>query len=105
MEQQEMIQIGVGLASGLVGGNVAGLVFKGRSLGAIGNSVLGAGGGALAAYILKTVNLIPAVDDPTQFDLTTTVYNVVAGLAGGGALISAISIFKGKSKGSAPSKP
>jgi hypothetical protein len=103
MEQQEMIQIGVGLASGLVGGNVAGLVFKGRSLGAIGNSVLGAGGGALAAYILKTVNLIPAVDDPTQ--LTTTVYNVVAGLAGGGALISAISIFKGKSKGSAPSKP
>ena len=100
MEQQELIQLAVGLGSGAIGGNIAGLILKKRSLGFLGNSVLGILGGGAAAYALKALNLVPATtpNPDAAVDVTQTLTNVGAGVVGGGVLITLISLFKGKSK-------
>lgn len=99
MEQHDMVLLATALGGGVAGGFIAGLVMKKRSLGLIGNFVIGALGGGACAYILKLSDLIPAKADASKpLDVTAYLTSGGAGLAGGLVLIVLISIFKGKPK-------
>lgn len=54
----DFVNVLVSLISGGVGGNIAGVALKDKSLGAIGNTLAGVIGGAAGGYIIQGVGLL-----------------------------------------------
>lgn len=75
----------INLAIGAVGGNLAGMLLKGKSLGVLWNSVVGILGGGLGYFLLGVVGLGAG---------TGMVGQVIAAFVGGAALLFIISLFR-----------
>ncbi len=82
----------ISLISGAVGGNVAGSLMKGSSLGTLWNSVAGIAGGGLGASILSMVGLGAATSGGG--DMGMIVGNLASGLVGGGAVMAIIGFIR-----------
>jgi hypothetical protein len=78
--------------SGAVGGNVAGAALKEKSLGLIGNSLAGVGGG-LGGTILHAV-MGAATSGGGGMDMTSIIGNVAGGGVGGAVLMAVIGMIK-----------
>ena len=75
------------LASGALGGNIAG-AFLGRfSLGGLGNSVIGIVGGGLAGQILYALGAWGRNATAGALDLSAIFWSIAGGAVGGGILI------------------
>ena len=83
----------VQLLGGAVGGNVIGKIFKGLSLGKIGNSIAGIIGGPLGAKILEMLNIGGAAVTG-DLDPGAVAGNAGAAAAGGGVLMLVIGLVK-----------
>lgn len=78
----------VNLVSGAVGGNVAGMAWKEKSLGAIGNTIAGAVGGVAGNYILQAVGILSAAGLADMSAATLATEGGVAAVCG--AVVTAI---------------
>ncbi len=101
----DMIPLLISLASGAVGGNLAGALLKNLSLGKVLNSVVGILGGGLGGTILKMLGIggamaaggdaaAEAVGGLGGLDLGGILQSVGGGGVGGGALLAIIGILK-----------
>jgi uncharacterized membrane protein YeaQ/YmgE (transglycosylase-associated protein family) len=92
----ELVPLLIQLASGAVGGNLAGKLLPNNSLGTIGNSIAGIAGGGIGGYLLVMLGL--GDDAAAATDLSGIIQNLAGGSAGGGALMAIIGIAKGMIK-------
>ena len=76
----------VSLLLGAGGGNLAGYLLKGKSLGTLWNSVVGILGGGIGAFVL---GLLGVGGDSVEW-----LWTVVSSTIGGGALLWIVSLFK-----------
>ena len=76
----------VSLLLGAGGGNLAGYLLKGKSLGTLWNSVVGILGGGIGAFVLGTLNVGAGGAE--------WLWTVVTSTIGGGALLWIVSLFK-----------
>ena len=87
-----LIPLLIQLASGALGGNVAGSLLKNLSLGTLGNSVAGAAGGGIGGLILSQVlHMGPAAG---AMDIGSILTQVAGGGIGGGGLLALIGLLK-----------
>lgn len=100
MEQINML---ISLLSGIVGGNIAGLMMKEKDLGWIGNSIIGFFGGGIGAAILKaliglshtgSVAVQGAATGAPGLDIGSIIGDIISGGIGGGALLAIVSLLK-----------
>jgi uncharacterized membrane protein YeaQ/YmgE (transglycosylase-associated protein family) len=75
----------VSLLSGAVGGNLAGALLKGKSLGTLGNSIVGILGGGLGSSILGALGT----------STTGILGSIAGGTVGGAVLLLIIGLLKG----------
>jgi uncharacterized membrane protein YeaQ/YmgE (transglycosylase-associated protein family) len=80
-----VMQVIVNLASGGVGGNIAGAILKQFNLGPIGNTLVGIVGGGLGGQLLGATG-------PLQS--TGTIGDIAESAAGGGVLMAIIGVIK-----------
>jgi uncharacterized membrane protein YeaQ/YmgE (transglycosylase-associated protein family) len=80
------------LASGAVGGNVAGALLKKFSLGTVGNSIVGILGGGLGGLILQKLGVGGAGGG--SLDLGSILTSVAGGGVGGGVLMAIIGVIR-----------
>jgi uncharacterized membrane protein YeaQ/YmgE (transglycosylase-associated protein family) len=83
----------ISLASGGIGGNVAGSLSKENSLGALGNTVAGLVGGAAGGYILQAVGFLNAMG-LGDLSVGSILGNVGASGAGGVVLTALVGMIK-----------
>ena len=76
----------VSLLLGAGGGNLAGYLLKGKSLGTLWNSVVGILGGGIGAFVL---GLLGVGADGVEW-----LWTVVSSTIGGGVLLWIVSLFK-----------
>ena len=76
----------VSLLLGAGGGNLAGYLLKGKSLGTLWNSVVGILGGGIGAFVLGLLGV--------GADSAEWLWTVVSSIIGGGALLWIVSLFK-----------
>ena len=88
----DLITLLIQLASGALGGNLAGSLFKNISLGTLGNSLAGIVGGGLGGQILGSLLNLPTVSG--GLDPMTILSQVLSGGAGGGVLMAIIGILR-----------
>jgi hypothetical protein len=89
----DMIGLVIQLASGAVGGNLAGSVLKQMSLGTLGNSLAGAVGGGLGAQILSAaMGLAPLAAG--SLDIGAIVSQIAGGGVGGGLLMIVVGLLR-----------
>ena len=89
------------LLSGAAGGNLAGSLMKGSSLGTLWNSVAGIAGGGIGGSILGMVSSTAgAAAASGNLDLMSILGSVAAGGVGGGVVMAVIGFIK-KMMGSA----
>ena len=86
----------ISLASGALGGNVAGSLIKKYSLGTLGNSIVGILGGGLGGYILNMLGLggVAANAASSSMDVSSIIGTLVSGGVGGGALMTIVGLIK-----------
>ncbi|WP_298625905.1 hypothetical protein [uncultured Legionella sp.] len=89
----DIVSLIIQAISGLVGGNVAGSALKDKSLGAIGNSVIGLLGGGLGGYVMKLIEGASATG-MQDLDIQSIIASIVSGGVGGGALTAIIGFIK-----------
>ena len=82
----------VSLISGAIGGNVAGSLMKGSSLGTLGNSVAGIAGGGLGGSILGMLGLGAATGGGSMLGMIGG--NLLSGGVGGGAVMAVIGFIR-----------
>lgn len=75
----------INLAIGAVGGNLAGMLLKGKSLGVLWNSVVGILGGGLGYFLLGIVGIGAGAGMIGQ---------VIAAFVGGAALLLIVGLFR-----------
>lgn len=95
--QQKLIMLStiIGLISGAVGGNVAGSLLKGSSLGTLWNSVAGIAGGGLGASLIGMLSpSMAAAAESGSMDPMSILSSVGGGLAGGGVVMTVIGFIK-----------
>jgi uncharacterized membrane protein YeaQ/YmgE (transglycosylase-associated protein family) len=80
------------LASGAVGGNVAGAALKNLSLGTLGNSIVGILGGGLGGQILGMLGM--GGDGGGAMDAGSILSSVAGGGVGGAVLLAIIGFIK-----------
>ena len=92
-----LVSLLVSLASGAVGGNVVGALFKNLSLGTIGNSLAGIVGGGLGgkilAMLLPTLGTL-AASKTGGLDLGAIGAQVAGGGVGGGVLMIIVGLVR-----------
>jgi len=76
----------VSLLLGAGGGNLAGYLLKGKSLGTLWNSVVGILGGGIGAFVLGLLGV--------GADSVEWLWTVISSTIGGGALLWIVSLFK-----------
>ncbi|MBT8300736.1 MAG: hypothetical protein KJO63_05350 [Maribacter sp.] len=79
------------LVSGALGGNVAGKLLKNRSLGTLGNSIVGILGGALGGQLLGIMGIDVSAGG---MDMAGILGSVAGGGVGGGVLMAIIGVVK-----------
>ncbi len=79
----------ISLISGAVGGNVAGALMKGSSLGTLGNSIAGIAGGGLGGGILGALGMGGAAAGAGPI-----LGSLLTGGVGGGALMAIIGLIR-----------
>jgi len=92
-----MIPLLISLASGALGGNIAGSLMKKFSMGTLLNSVVGIAGGGLGGTILSALGLGAVAaggDAGSAMDIGSIVGSVASGGVGGGALMAIIGVVK-----------
>ena len=90
-----MIGTIISLASGAIGGNVAGALMKNASLGTLWNSVAGIAGGGLGGTILGMLGMGAATAGGADaMDMGNILGNLASGGVGGGALMAIIGVVK-----------
>ncbi|MFN9665900.1 MAG: hypothetical protein ACK57C_04830 [Bacteroidota bacterium] len=92
----ELVPLLIQLASGAVGGNLAGKLMPNNSLGTIGNSIAGIAGGALGGQLLGMLGM--GGDAAAAMDIGSIVKNLAGGGVGGGAVMAIIGVIKGMLK-------
>ena len=92
-----MLGMIISLASGALGGNVAGALMKKFSLGTLWNSVVGILGGGIGGSILSMIGMggAAAAGADTSLDVGSVVGSVATGGVGGGALMAIIGMVRG----------
>ncbi|MBX2855058.1 MAG: hypothetical protein KTR21_08720 [Rhodobacteraceae bacterium] len=89
----EIVALLIQLASGAIGGNVAGAALQKQSLGTVWNSVIGILGGGLGGQILSMLGLGGlAAAGGGALDIGSIISSVVSGGVGGGALLAIIGV-------------
>lgn len=85
----------VNLISGAIGGNVAGKLMKGSSLGTLWNSVAGIAGGGIGGTVLSMlgVGAATAAGDGGM-DIGSMISSVASGGVGGGIVMAVIGMIK-----------
>ena len=93
---EEYLPLIIQLVSGAVGGNVAGKLMKGSSLGTLWNSVAGILGGGIGGQVLGMLGLggAEAAAASTGLDLNSIVGSVAGGGVGGGIVMAVIGMVK-----------
>jgi len=91
-----MIGTLIGLATGALGGNLAGAVMKKFSMGTLWNSVVGILGGGLGASVvgMLTGGAVSAANSGAM-DPSSLISSVLGGTVGGGGLMAIIGLIKG----------
>ena len=92
---ENLIPLIIQLASGAIGGNVAGSLLKNLSLGKVGNSLLGILGGGLGVQLLGMLGLDIG---GSEMDITSILGSVVGGGVGGGVLMAIVGLVKNAMK-------
>ncbi|MEL6661113.1 MAG: hypothetical protein AAFR36_32000 [Bacteroidota bacterium] len=85
-----MIGLLISLASGAVGGNLAGALMKGLNQGTLINSIAGIVGGGVGGQVLSMLGLGGAEGT----DLAGILSTVAGGAVGGGGLMAVIGLVK-----------
>jgi len=88
---QGIIAIILQLASGAIGGNVAGSLKKDISLGTVGNSIVGILGGGLGGQLLGMMGI--GTSDGSM-EIGSIVGSIAGGGVGGGMLMAIIGVIK-----------
>jgi uncharacterized membrane protein YeaQ/YmgE (transglycosylase-associated protein family) len=88
---ENLLPLLIQIASGAIGGNVAGSLMKNLSLGTIGNSLLGVIGGGLGGQLLGLLGLDLG---GAEMGLGSILGSVASGGVGGGALMAIIGAVK-----------
>ena len=93
---EEYLPLIIQLISGAVGGNVAGKLLKGSSMGTLWNSVAGILGGGLGGSVLGMLGMggAAAAQASTGMDLTSIVGSIAGGGVGGGIVMAVIGLIK-----------
>jgi len=92
----DIVSLIIQLASGAVGGNVAGAILKKYSLGTTGNSIVGILGGGLGGQILAMLGLggLAGAGGGGALDIGSIVSSVAGGGVGGGVLMAIIGLIR-----------
>jgi hypothetical protein len=95
----DILPLIIQLASGAVGGNIAGALFKKINLGTLWNSVAGILGGGLGGQILGLLGVggaaaAGAAGDSSTVDLMSILQSIGSGGVGGGVLMAIIGVIK-----------
>ncbi|GGD18238.1 hypothetical protein [Flavobacterium orientale] len=88
---ENLIPLLIQLASGAVGGNLAGSLFKNLSLGKVGNSIVGILGGALGGQLLGMMGFATTSG---SMDLEGILSSIAGGGVGGGVLLAIVGVIK-----------
>ena len=83
----------ISLLSGAVGGNVAGALMKGNSLGTLWNSVAGIAGGGIGGAVLGMLDMGGGGAD-SAMEMGNILSSVASGGVGGGVLLAVIGMVK-----------
>lgn len=89
----DILPLVIQLASGAIGGNVAGKLLPKSSLGTIGNSIAGLAGGGLGGQLLGMLGFGGA--EGASLDLTSILSSIAGGGVGGGVVMAIVGIVKG----------
>ncbi len=85
----------IGLASGALGGNLAGALLKNANMGTLWNSVAGIAGGGLGASLLGMLSPeMGAAAASESMNLSSILGSVGGGVAGGGVVMTVIGFIK-----------
>ena len=87
----ELLPLIIQLISGAAGGNIAGSLIKGSSLGFLGNSLAGILGGGLGGQILGMIGMAATGG---EMDVTGIISAVAGGGVGGGVVMAVIGLIK-----------
>ena len=92
----DLVPLLVQLASGAVGGNIAGAALKESSLGTLGNSLVGILGGGLGGQLLTMLGVggAGAAASASGMDIGTIVSSIAGGGVGGGVLMAIIGLIR-----------
>lgn len=97
----ELLNLIIGLISGIVGGNIAGAAAPDKSLGGLGNSVAGLLGGGMGSWLLQAAGLLTQVvttanqtAGATGIDLASILGNIGGGGVGGAVLTLIVGLIK-----------
>ncbi len=85
----------ISLASGALGGNLAGSLLKNYSMGTLWNSIVGIIGGGLGSYVLGSIS--PELGSAAvsgSMDVASLLASVASGGVGGGVLMVIIGLIK-----------
>jgi len=82
------------LASGAVGGNLAGALLKKFSLGTVGNSIVGILGGGLGGQLLGMLGVGGAGATGGALDVGSIISSIAGGGVGGGVLMAIIGVIR-----------
>ena len=86
MENIDLVTLSVQLVSGAIGGNIAGALLRGLSLGTLGNSLAGIIGGGVGGHLLTKMLALPAASVAAGMDPMDIVNQAASG-AGGGVVV------------------
>jgi uncharacterized membrane protein YeaQ/YmgE (transglycosylase-associated protein family) len=90
-----IINLVISLLGGAAGGNVAGNLMKDKSLGTLGDSIVGILGGGIGGAILQSLGMGAASAGGGGLDIGSILANVAGGGVGGGVLMAVIGAVRG----------
>lgn len=91
---ENLLPLIIQLASGAVGGNLAGALLKKQSLGTLWNSIAGIAGGGLGGQLLGLLGIATS----GGMDISGILSNVAGGGVGGGVLMTMIGLIRSATK-------
>ncbi len=91
---ENLLPLIIQLASGAVGGNLAGALLKKQSLGTLWNSIAGIAGGGLGGQLLGLLGIATS----SGMDISGILSSIAGGGVGGGALMAIIGLIRSATK-------
>ncbi|MES9869538.1 MAG: GlsB/YeaQ/YmgE family stress response membrane protein [Sedimenticola sp.] len=88
---EALIPLIIQLASGALGGNIAGSLLKKFSLGTLGNSLVGILGGGLGGQLLGLLGISTGAG---SMDVAGIIGSIASGGVGGGVLMAIIGVIR-----------